>query len=114
MVMKCSTKNRHGIVGNGHTLLEFLPYQVGKELKDSCNFHEGRVSVYWFKASDEVQGKETRRFSSEVNERQKNMSLLHEVMMEILRPLPEAGSASLEVKLGGKDVLHCFEIVMFY
>lgn len=51
--------------------------------------------MYWFTGTDMVHVDETRRFSSPVDARQKKMSLLQDDLMEILRPLADAGSAIL-------------------
>lgn len=42
------------------------------------------------------------------------MSLLHDAMMEILRPQVDAGSASFEVHGEERDVWNCFFAVIFY
>lgn len=55
------------------------------DLKGTCSFHVRQSSQYWFPGTDEVQAKKSQRLSSKVNARQKNMSLVDEIMMEILR-----------------------------
>lgn len=88
--------------------------QVCNDFEHSCFVHEGRQSVYLFTGADANPARETQRFSPQVNARQNKMHLLHDAMMEILRPLADAGSASLEKEGVKKDVRICFLISMVY
>lgn len=57
---------------------------------------------------DEVHAKEIRRLPSQVNAGLQKMSSLHDAMMKILKPVVEAGFASLKVDKVKKDIWNCF------
>lgn len=54
--------------------------------------------MYWATCTNEVHAGKTRRLPSQVNAQENKMSLIHEAIMEILRPLADGGSSRLEVE----------------
>lgn len=91
--MNCSTKYPCCVIKIFHTVLGFLSFTVGSDLKGSCSIHAVLQSVYCLPVTDEVHVREIRRLSSQVNAKQENMSELHDDMMNTLMPLTNAGSA---------------------
>lgn len=92
----------------------FLPGTVGYDLKASYSFGAGPFAVYWFTGTDAFHAKETRPFSSQVNARQKTMSLKHEAMMKILKAPGGCWAHRICDGENVKDVLKFYPIVWSY
>lgn len=60
--------------------------------------------MYWFTGTNGVVADEARLFFSKGSEPPKKMSLLHDMMMDILRTSENAWSATFEADGEGKDV----------
>lgn len=72
--MNCSAEYHLWLVENGHTAVGSESVRVGSDLKQSSAIHEWQSTVYWFTGTNQVHCKETWRFSSQMNSRQKKMS----------------------------------------
>lgn len=83
---------------------------VDGDLKYGCSIYEGQPFAYCITVANYVHAEDPRCFSSKTCSRQENMSLFHVSMMEVLRPLQYAGSASSEEDGVGRDVWSCFSI----
>lgn len=70
--------------------------------------------MYWFTGPDEAHAEETSGFSSQVIAQLNKMSPLNDTIMDILRPLSDAGCASLDLDSAWKRVWNCFQTVIPY
>lgn len=66
------------LIEHGHTMVFFLPFKISTDLIGrGYSTLDDRLSVYWFTGSEEIHFEGTRRFFSQLNARQKKVSLLH-------------------------------------
>lgn len=99
---------------HGQTVVSFLPVILSTNLIGDCSTVEYWYSMYLFSGTDDVHVENTWWHSSQVNAVQSKMTLLHDAMMEIVRPLVHAGFASFEVDGELRDDWNCFPVDMSY
>lgn len=94
-LINCSANYRRSHIEYEHTVLGFPAVSVARDLDPICHIHEGWLFVYCIIGKMEFNAEEPRRVSLHVNARQKQMSILHDAMTEILSQLADAALQAL-------------------
>lgn len=110
--MNCLSKYLCCLIEYGHTIVDFLPDRINSDLRDRYSICEEQSSAYSFRDINDTNAEGSRWIFSQIKIRQKKMSLLHDFMTEMFRPLADSWSASSGVDGAGKDVYRQFLIVM--
>lgn len=73
-----------------------------------------RSVVFWFTGTDEVEAEKTWKQLINSSMQEMKMNKVHEVMLDILKPLDRCGGVGFEISADGEEKGMCFPCMISY
>ena len=96
---------RRRLIDGGHTLVGFLPVDIGDTCADDDVYEDGMDT------DDVVPLEETVRATSERDARERKLQVLHSSLLAMLNPLVQCAIDGFKVVTVGNNVWNCFPIL---